>query len=124
MKLAAQITLKLLSATRYSLDGLKVLWLKEQSFRLEAYLALIAVPTAIYMHIPGILKLLLILLLMLMLLVETINSALEAIVDRISLEIHAQSKIAKDMGSAAVSIVVLMNMLAWIYAVYLVIWLK
>ena len=64
-------------------------------------------------------KLLLGLLLLSLLAVEILNSALEAVVDRISLETHEQSKIAKDMGSAAVCIVILMNIITWVYAIYL-----
>jgi diacylglycerol kinase (ATP) len=58
-------------------------------------------------------------LLMLILVVETINSAIETVVDRISLERHVQSRIAKDMGSAAVGLVILMNVVTWIYVLFL-----
>ena len=55
---------------------------------------------------------------MLLLVVEVLNSALENIVDRISLDIHPQSKVIKDMGSAAVGLTILMNLIAWGFAIY------
>ena len=107
---------RLIRATRNTLDGIKVLWRNERSFRQELYLSVIVLPMIIFMNISSLLKLLLGLLLLLLLTVETLNSALEAVVDRISLETHVQSKMAKDMGSAAVGIVIVMNIIAWVYA--------
>lgn len=110
---------RIIPATKNTIDGLKILWKKECAFRQECYLSLFLTPFILISHIPIYLKLLLFLLLLLLLAVEALNSALEVVVDRISLEIHPQSKIAKDMGSAAVGIVIIMNILSWVYAVYL-----
>lgn len=112
--------IRLIKATRYSAHGIKALWRKEQAFRLEIVLSVILTPIIFSLPIASLLKLALILLLFLVLVVEAINSALEVIVDRISLEIHEQSKIAKDMGSAAVALVVLMNLGTWLYVAFLV----
>lgn len=105
-------------ATKNSLDGIEVLWKKEQSFRQEVAVLSIALPIITFLHIPSELKLLLVLLLILVLVVEAINSAVETVVDRISTEIHAKSRIAKDMGSSAVCITIMMNVIAWVYVIY------
>jgi diacylglycerol kinase (ATP) len=105
-------------ALKNTFQGLLALWQNEQAFRLEIYLSLVLTPIIFMLSIPVLLKLMLALLLLFLLLVEAINSAIEAVVDRISLEIHPQSALAKDMASAAVGIAILMNILVWIYAVY------
>ncbi|MBA5638178.1 diacylglycerol kinase [Duganella sp. LX20W] len=104
---------RILSAFFYSLDGLKAAWRHEHAFRQE--LALFAVGTAIALalHISAFEKLLLIGVLVLILIVELINSALEAVVDRVSLERHPLSKNAKDFGSAAVLLACLLAAAAW-----------
>jgi len=71
------------------------------------------------LHIHDILRVLMLLLLFLLFVVETINSAIEVVVDRISLEIHEQSRLAKDMGSTAVGITILMNIVVWAYAIWI-----
>lgn len=111
-----QSPLRIVGATKNTLDGVKVLWHQEQAFRTEVFLGVLSVPCIFLLHAPSIIKLLLVLLSLLLLVVETLNSALESVVDRISLEIHPQSKIAKDMGSAAVGMVYVMNIVAWVYA--------
>ena len=109
---------RLIRATFHTVDGLKVLWKNEQAFRQEIYLCVVLIPACLMLHISDLLKLFLVLLLLFLVVVEIINSALEAVVDRISLENHVQSKIAKDMGSAAVGIAIIMNIIAWVYAIY------
>lgn len=109
---------RLFRAVLHSIDGVKASWQEEQAFRQEIYASIILLPIIFYLAIPSVFKLALILLLLLLLVVETLNSAIETIVDRISLEIHIQSKMAKDMGSAAVSMVIIMNVFAWIYVVF------
>jgi diacylglycerol kinase (ATP) len=118
MKGVINVIDKLIKSATYSMSGLYVLWYKEQSFRLEVYISVIALPIIFLFSIPAVLKLTLILLLLLLLLVETINSSIEAIVDRISLEKNRRSKAAKDMGSTAVLIAIVMNVVAWGFAVY------
>jgi diacylglycerol kinase (ATP) len=102
-----------------TIHGMKALWRLEHAFRLEIYASILFAPFLFVLSIPSSLKLLLVLLFMLLWVIEALNSAVEAVVDRISLEIHAQSKLAKDMGSAAVSMTIVMNIIAWVYAFYI-----
>ena len=106
-----------LKATRNTADGMKALW-KERAFREEIYFATIGLIVIFFAPFSSLLKLILILLLMLLLIVEGINSAIEAIVDRISKDIHPLSKIAKDIGSATVAMAIVMNIIAWCFAIY------
>lgn len=101
-----------------SVDGLKVLWRNETAFRQELYLSLIAIVVLLNANLPSLLKFILILMLLLLLTTEAINSAIETVIDRISTEPHVQSKMAKDIGSAAVSIMLIANIAGWIYAGY------
>jgi len=91
-----------LNATRYSLKGLKAALQYEEAFRLELLAMLVMVPAALYLGQTGIERALLIGALLLVLIVELVNSAIEAIVDRIGPEHHVLSGRAKDIGSAAV----------------------
>ena|SRR3990167_11097262 len=116
MKQLLQIVKKLALSTKYSFDGLYALWSKEQSFRLEIYVTAALVPLALYLPFHNIYKLILIILLLLLITTEILNSAIEVVVDRISMEIHPQSKFAKDLGCASVAMIVLMNVIAWILA--------
>lgn len=111
-----QLYFKLFRSLQYSVYGIKSVWMTEQSFRLEIYLCLVVMPMALLLPFEKMMKLILILLLLLLLTAELINTAIEAVVDRISLEIHPQSRLAKDAGCAAVGIVILINIVAWIYA--------
>ena len=92
------------SALFYSLDGLAAAFKREDAFRLEVLLALILIPLAFSMHVSGAGKALMIASVLLVLLVELINSSIEALTDRVSLEKHVLAKRAKDFGSAAVMI--------------------
>jgi diacylglycerol kinase (ATP) len=108
---------RIFKATKHSWDGLKALWF-EKAFRQEIYLCIILTPFIFLLPISGEIKLLLFLLLLLLLVIEALNSAIEAVVDRISLERHPHSKLAKDAGSAAVFLVLAMNAVAWVYALF------
>ena len=90
------------NAMLYSIEGFKAAYRHEDAFRQECLLALILVPTAFFMPVSGIGKALMIASVLLVLVVELLNSAVEATVDRISLENHQLAKRAKDIGSAAV----------------------
>lgn len=93
---------RILNAFRYSQAGLAAAYRHEEAFRQEAWLALILVPAALFMPVAGLGKALMVGSVLLVLMVELLNSAIEAVVDRISLEHHALAKRAKDAGSAAV----------------------
>ncbi len=99
------------NALHYSIDGLKAAYRHEDAFRQEAWLALILIPTAFFMPASGIGKALMVGSVLLVLIVELLNSAVEAVVDRVSLERHLLAKRAKDIGSAAV-LISLLNVLA------------
>ena len=86
----------------YSIEGFKAAYRHEDAFRQECLLAIILIPLACFMPATGMGKALMIASMLLVLIVELLNSAVEAAVDRISLENHQLAKRAKDIGSAAV----------------------
>lgn len=90
------------NALFYSIDGIAAAFRHEDAFRQEALLALVLIPTAFFLPATGVGKALMIASVLLVLIVELLNSAVEAAVDRISLENHSLAKRAKDIGSAAV----------------------
>ena len=93
---------RVLNALRYSMDGLRAAYTGEDAFRQETLLAVVLIPVALWLPVSGLGKALMIASVLLVLAVELINSAIEAVVDRVSLDRHALSKRAKDLGSAAV----------------------
>jgi len=93
---------RLLHATRYSLDGLASAFRHEEAFRLEVFAAIVLVPAGLWLGVDGVERALLTGSVLLVLVVELLNSAVEAAVDRVSLEHHDLAKRAKDYGSAAV----------------------
>ncbi|MDO8787746.1 MAG: diacylglycerol kinase [Sulfuritalea sp.] len=99
------------NAFNYSLSGLHAAYLNEDAFRQESLLAALLIPIALLLPISGIGKALMIASVLLVLIVELLNSAIEAAIDRISLDRHRLSKRAKDIGSAAV-LIALINVLA------------
>ncbi len=104
---------RLVNACRYSFDGAKHAVKNEAAIRQELIALAVLVPVSAILPVSQIEHLILVLSMMLVVLVEFLNSAIEAAVDRTSLEIHPLSKQAKDMGSAAVGIAVLMSGLCW-----------
>ena len=105
---------RLASATRCSLQGLTAALRHEDAFRMDVLLALILVPTALVLPRTGFEKALLVGSVLLVLIVELVNSAIEATVDRISLEQHPLSGRAKDIGSAAVALSLLNAGAIWL----------
>jgi diacylglycerol kinase (ATP) len=97
----------------YSVDGFKAAWQHEDAFRQEAILALALIPAAIWLGETGLERAALIASLFLVIIVELINSAIEATVDRISLENHQLAKRAKDIGSAAVLLALVNVWVVW-----------
>jgi len=93
---------RLWNACHYSLAGLAAAYRHEDAFRQETLLAAILVPLALFLPVTGIGRALMIGSVLLVLIVELLNSAVEAAVDRISLDDHLLAKRAKDIGSAAV----------------------
>ena len=93
---------RIFAAFFYSIDGFKSAWQHEHAFRQELLLVVVATVVALLLPLSALEKLALIGVLVPVLIVELINSAIEAVVDRVSLERHPLSKNAKDFGSAAV----------------------
>ena len=101
-------------AANYSLKGLAAAWRCEQAFRQEAVLVALLLPVALFVEVTAVERILLAGSLLLVLIVELLNSAVEAVVDRIGSERHALSAQAKDMGSAAVMLALLLAAFAWV----------
>ena len=104
---------RLVNALSYSLSGLLLAWQDEAAFRQEVILAIVLVPVAFMVQVDMTQRVLLVASVMLVLVVEMINSAIEATVDRVSLDIHPLAKRAKDMGSAAVLLALTNAILIW-----------
>lgn len=109
----AQGLRRIWNAFFYSLAGLRHALQHEAAFRQEALLALILIPLALLSWASPLGKALMIATVMLVLIVELLNSAIEAAIDRISLERHALAKFAKDAGSAAVLLSLMNLALVW-----------
>lgn len=104
---------RVLSAFFYSIDGFKAALQHEDAFRQEMLLAVILIPLALYLEPAAIGRVLMIASILLVLIVELLNSAVEAAVDRISFDRHHLIKRAKDMGSAAVLVSLLNVVVVW-----------
>ncbi len=105
---------RLRAATDYSVEGLRACFASEEAFRLEIMLAVVLTPLAFWLGDSPAERGLLLVAIVLVLLVELLNSAIEAVVDRIGLEYHALSKKAKDIGSAAVFISLVAFVVLWV----------
>lgn len=92
---------RIVSATGYSMAGLKTAFVNEAAFRSLLCLSIVLIPIALWLPVAPVEKAVMILVCLLSLIIELFNSAIEAVVDRISLERHELSKNAKDLGSAA-----------------------
>jgi diacylglycerol kinase (ATP) len=104
---------RLWNALFYTFDGMKAAFRHEDAFRQEVFLAVLLIPAALFTPASGTGKALMIAVVLLVLIVELLNSAVEAAVDRISLENHALAKRAKDIGSAAVFIALINVPVVW-----------
>lgn len=107
--------LRLMMATIHSVRGLHSVWRTESAFRQEFLLLVLAIVVVICLGITGVEQILLISSIALVLIAETVNSAIETIVDRISKEQHPLSGRAKDIGSATVFLCILLAIYIWIY---------
>ncbi len=104
---------RLWNALGYSRDGLVAAWNNEAAFREELLLAAIAIPLAVLLGKTGVDRALLIGSIIVILIVEILNSAVEAVVDKASPEKHELAKRAKDMGSAAVLLSLINAAVIW-----------
>ena len=105
---------RLIAAFFFSIHGLRATWIDELAFRQEIMASFILIPLAFYYASTRIALILMIGSWGLVIVTELLNSALEAIIDRIGLEEHPLSKKAKDMGSAAVFVALIIATLTWI----------
>ncbi|KAA9002836.1 diacylglycerol kinase [Affinibrenneria salicis] len=105
---------RIIKATGYSLQGLRLAWRYEAAFRQEVLLLIAAVAVALWLDVSVVERLLLILSVALIVLMELLNSAIEAVVDRIGMERHELSGRAKDIGSAAVFVAILLALVVWL----------
>ena len=106
---------RMINACYFSIAGLKAAWKNEAAFRQEIVLLIIAIPCALWVGENVVEILLLIGCIALILLVELLNSAIEAVVDRIGLEQHELSGRAKDIGSAAVMLSIIWAVITWVF---------
>jgi len=106
------------NALFYSFDGLNAAYKNEDAFRQEVWLAVVLIPVALYLPESGIGKALMIASVLLVLIVELVNSAVEATVDRVSLEHHRLAKRAKDYGSTAVLFALINVVVVWLLVLF------
>lgn len=106
------------NAFHYSMAGLRAAFTCEDAFRQEAILAAILIPTSFFLPVSGIGRALMIASVLLVLIVELLNSAIEAVVDRVSLDRHHLSKRAKDIGSAAVLLALINVVSVWACVIF------
>ncbi len=104
---------RLINACGYSINGLRAAFRLEDAFRQEVALAAVMLPAAALLPVAATGRALLLASVMLVLIVELLNSAIEAAVDRISLDNHELAKVAKDIGSAAVMLSLVCMATVW-----------
>ena len=109
---------RLTNAVGYSFSGFKVAFQKEEAFRQEILLTIILVPLAFYIANNAIEIVLLIFSILLVPIIELVNSAIEATVDRISMKKHKLSMRAKDIGSAAVFLSLVNLITVWLIIIF------
>jgi len=105
---------RLWNAVFYSLDGLSAAFRYEGAFRAEVLMALVLIPIGLHAPVSGIGRAMMVASVLLVLIVELINTAIESVTDRISLEDHVLAKRAKDMGSAAVMLALINVPTVWL----------
>ena len=103
----------IMRATIWSLQGLRAAWLHESSFRLEVWLLVVAVPLALWLGDSGLERAVMIGSCLLVLAAELLNSAIEAVIERYGPEHHELAGRAKDMGSAAVFVLMMNVLVCW-----------
>lgn len=104
---------RIFQAAGWSMQGLRAAWLHESSFRLEVYLFVVLAPLGWWLAQTALERVLLIGSMLLVLSIELLNSAVEAVISRYGDEHHELAGRAKDMGSAAVFVLVMNVLLTW-----------
>lgn len=109
---------RIFDATGYSLAGFKVAFSHETAFRQVILLNIILIPLSFFVHVSALEQALMVAVCLLAIIVELFNSAIEAVVDLISLEKHELSKNAKDMGSAAQFVSLAIIFFTWVIILF------
>lgn len=109
---------RVLKATKCSIKGFKAAFKEESAFRTETYLGLVLFPLSVLLAQSLSHWLMLFIPYLLLLIVELLNSAIEALTDRVGIEYHVLSGRAKDMASAAVTLALIILLLVWVVAIY------
>ncbi|EKY3233470.1 diacylglycerol kinase [Cronobacter malonaticus] len=105
---------RIINAAGYSWKGLRAAWKNEAAFRQEGVAVIAAILIACWLDVDPVSRVLLIGSVTLVMIVEILNSAIEAVVDRIGPEFHELSGRAKDMGSAAVLLSIILALIVWV----------
>lgn len=106
---------RIVQATVWSMQGLRACWLHESSFRLEVYLFAVLAPVALWLGQTGVERALLVGSMLLVLSIELLNSSIEAVIERYGPEFHELAGRAKDMGSAAVFVLMVNVLATWAF---------
>lgn len=109
---------RIVKASQYSWQGLRAAYRYEAAFRQEFWLCLVLIPLGLYLGESGVEKALLVATTLLVPIVEVLNSAIEAVVDRFGDEMHELSGRAKDMGSAAVALSIGTLAVVWLLVLF------
>ena len=109
---------RFINAIVFSFAGFKATWKHEEAFRQEVLAFIVAVPLAIWLAENNMEVVLLIASVVLVMVVELLNSAIEAIVDRIGVEYHELAGRAKDIGSAAVMLTIMLAIATWLLILF------
>lgn len=114
MKNEAKGLSRIASAYKFSMQGLKSCYHSEAAFRQEVWLSIVLIPLVFWISDSSVEQALLIFPIVLVLIIEVLNSAIESVVDRIGDEYHVLSGAAKDMGSAAVWLSLMLVVIIWL----------
>lgn len=109
---------RLINAQRWTVLGFRSTYKHEEAFRQEVWLCLVMIPLGLWLGETGVERALLVGPLLLVLIVELMNSAIESVVDRIGTEHHKLSGRAKDQGSAAVFVSLMLVALCWVLVLF------
>ncbi|MGF1752944.1 diacylglycerol kinase [Vibrio makurazakiensis] len=110
---------RIYKAAGFSWQGLKSAFKNEAAFRQEIYLAIVLIPIAFYLEVSQIERILMIASIVLIMVMELINTAIEAVVDRVGTEHHELAGVAKDTGSAAVFVCMILAGYIWVEILFL-----
>ena len=101
-------------AAYYSYKGLSYAWRNEAAFRQEAMAAMLLIPLALWLDVSRLECILLVASVVFVIIVELLNTGIEAVVDRVGYERHELAGVAKDMGSAAVLVAIVLGFFVWL----------